>query len=204
MCATVARMARRTTFVTRSRPQIFSRRLVANHSLRSFHCSWPCPVATVCQNCDVALFDILCYVPLIVGLVLSILCTYTYSIASSVVYWYWYFESTLYLICTGNIHTWCFDRDKMATVLDLKDTYPGVILTPGRTDKKILKDHDPEPNNNYRSHVGTLNWLSMGVQFDVASSIRLKNSPGYSLHLQALQTKLLEDCSMWNAQVTLT
>jgi hypothetical protein len=57
--------------------------------------------------------------------------------------------------------------NKMATVLDLKDTYPGVILTPGRTDKKTHKDQDPEPNNNYRSHVGTLNWLSMGVRFDV-------------------------------------
>ncbi len=44
--------------------------------------------------CDVAPFGILCYVPLIVGLVLSILCTYTYSY-SSVVYWYWYFESIL-------------------------------------------------------------------------------------------------------------
>jgi hypothetical protein len=56
---------------------------------------------------------------------------------------------------------------KMATVLDLKDTYPGVILTPGRTDKKIVRDQDPETNEDYRSHVGTLNWLSMGIRFDV-------------------------------------
>jgi hypothetical protein len=56
---------------------------------------------------------------------------------------------------------------KMTTVLGIKDTYPGTILTPGRTDKKIIKDQDPEPNDNYRSHVGTLNWLSMGIRFDV-------------------------------------
>jgi hypothetical protein len=56
---------------------------------------------------------------------------------------------------------------KMTTVLGVKDSYPGTILTPGRTDKKIIKDQDPEPNDNYRSHVGTLNWLSMGIRFDV-------------------------------------
>ncbi len=56
---------------------------------------------------------------------------------------------------------------KMTTVLGVKDSYPGTILTPGRTDKKIIKDQDPEHNDNYRSHVGTLNWLSMGIRFDV-------------------------------------
>jgi hypothetical protein len=45
----------------------------------------------------------------------------------------------------------------MATVLDLKDTYPGEIITPGRTDKKVIREQDPEPNEEHRSHVGTLN-----------------------------------------------
>jgi hypothetical protein len=65
---------------------------------------------------------------------------------------------------------------KMAQVLDLQDTYPGILLTPGRTDKKIVKDQEPETNKDYRSHVGTLNWLSMGVWFDV---IRLHNEGSF-------------------------
>jgi hypothetical protein len=56
---------------------------------------------------------------------------------------------------------------KMSEVLGLKDTYPGEILTPGRSDKKLIRGEDPEPNIEYRSHVGTLNWLCMGVRFDI-------------------------------------
>jgi hypothetical protein len=52
---------------------------------------------------------------------------------------------------------------KMEEVLQL----PGDILTPGRTDKKIIRGQKPEDNDEYRSHVGTLNWLSMGVRFDI-------------------------------------
>ena len=40
---------------------------------------------------------------------------------------------------------------KMEEVLNLKDTYPGDIITPGRTDKKIVKGVDIEPNDKYRS-----------------------------------------------------
>ena len=56
---------------------------------------------------------------------------------------------------------------KMAEVLNLKDTYPGEIITPGRTDKKVVRGQEPETNNEYRSHVGTLNWLSMGIRYDI-------------------------------------
>ncbi len=55
----------------------------------------------------------------------------------------------------------------MATVLNVQDAYPGEILTPGRTDKKIIRGNNPETNNAYRSQVGTLNWLCMGVRFDI-------------------------------------
>jgi hypothetical protein len=55
----------------------------------------------------------------------------------------------------------------MAEVLDLKDTYPGEIITPGRTDKKVIRGQDPEAHEKYRSHVGTLNWLSMGIRYDI-------------------------------------
>ena len=55
----------------------------------------------------------------------------------------------------------------METVLGLKDTYPGEIITPGRTDKKVVRGQEPETNKEYRSHVGTLNWLSMGIRYDI-------------------------------------
>ncbi len=44
---------------------------------------------------------------------------------------------------------------------DLK--YP--ILTPGRTDKKIVREQEPEENERYRSHVGALNWLTMCLRY---------------------------------------
>ena len=45
--------------------------------------------------------------------------------------------------------------------------YNGPILTPGRTDKKIVKGVDIEPNDKYRSKVGILNWLTMGIRMDL-------------------------------------
>ncbi len=43
--------------------------------------------------------------------------------------------------------------------------YP--IPTPGRTDKKIVREQDPEENERYRSHVGALNWLTMCLRYDL-------------------------------------
>ncbi len=60
----------------------------------------------------------------------------------------------------------------MQEVLNLKDTYPGEIITPGRTDKKVVRGQEPEPNQEYRSHVGTLNWLSMGIRYDIVYTIK--------------------------------
>jgi hypothetical protein len=57
---------------------------------------------------------------------------------------------------------------KMEQVLNIQDTFPGdILLTPGRTDKKIIRGENLEENNEYRSHIGTLNWLCMGVRYDV-------------------------------------
>jgi hypothetical protein len=56
---------------------------------------------------------------------------------------------------------------KMKEVFELHDSYPGEIITPGRTDNKVIRGRDPKANDEYRSHVGTLNWLSMGVRFDI-------------------------------------
>ncbi len=46
---------------------------------------------------------------------------------------------------------------------DLK--YP--ILTPGRTDKQIVREQEPEENDKYSSNVGALNWLTMCLRYDL-------------------------------------
>ncbi len=56
---------------------------------------------------------------------------------------------------------------KMEQVLAIKDTFPGDVFIPGRKDKKIIRGENIEENKEYRSHVGTLNWLCMGVRYDV-------------------------------------
>jgi hypothetical protein len=48
---------------------------------------------------------------------------------------------------------------KMEQVLNLQDTFPGDVFTPRRTDKKVIRGENLEENKEYRSHVGTLNWL---------------------------------------------
>ncbi len=47
---------------------------------------------------------------------------------------------------------------KMVDALNLpKETLKYPIIAPGRTDKKIVRDQEPENNEKYRSHVGALN-----------------------------------------------
>jgi hypothetical protein len=48
---------------------------------------------------------------------------------------------------------------KMEEVLDLKDTYPGEIITPGRTDKKVVRGQEDKSQNRTKNTevVGTLN-----------------------------------------------
>ncbi len=57
--------------------------------------------------------------------------------------------------------------DRIASALKFIPEHDGPVLTPGRTDKKIIKDLEPEPNEQYRSKIGVLNWLTMGVRFDL-------------------------------------
>jgi hypothetical protein len=57
---------------------------------------------------------------------------------------------------------------KMKDVLNIDDNIYGDVLTPGRTDKKVNIDDIHDPNDRYRSYVGTMNWLSMGLRYDVA------------------------------------
>jgi hypothetical protein len=53
----------------------------------------------------------------------------------------------------------------MKEVLQIPDDFYGHILTPGRTDKKINKTEEHEVNEKYRSYVGSLNWLTMGLRY---------------------------------------
>jgi hypothetical protein len=46
---------------------------------------------------------------------------------------------------------------KMLNTFSIHDDHPGDVLTPCRTDKKIVRGEDPEPNDQYRSKVGSLN-----------------------------------------------
>ncbi len=80
----------------------------------------------------------------------------------------------------------------MEEVLDLKDTYPGEIITPGRTDKKVVRGQEREPNKEYRNHVGTLNWLSMGMQYDIVYDKRTFSRPKRT-HQQKWQPTFLEE-----------
>jgi hypothetical protein len=56
---------------------------------------------------------------------------------------------------------------KMIDALKVRDGYPGEILTPGRTDKKIVGGDGIKPNDTFRSKPGSLNWLTMGIRYDV-------------------------------------
>ncbi len=56
---------------------------------------------------------------------------------------------------------------KMIAALQISDEFHGEVLTPGRTDKKVIRGENLEPNDKFRSKVGSLNWLTMGIRFDV-------------------------------------
>ncbi len=46
---------------------------------------------------------------------------------------------------------------KKIDALQIRDGYPGEILTPSRTDKKSVRGEGIEPNDTFRSKVGSLN-----------------------------------------------
>ncbi len=56
--------------------------------------------------------------------------------------------------------------NKMLLALSVK-LWPYPILTPGRTDIKIIRGDNIEPNETYRSKVGSLNWLTIGLRMDL-------------------------------------
>ncbi len=56
---------------------------------------------------------------------------------------------------------------KIGDTLNFRPQHDGPLLTPGRTDKKVIRGLDPGPNESYRSKIGILNWLTMGVRYDL-------------------------------------
>jgi hypothetical protein len=66
---------------------------------------------------------------------------------------------------TLSMHTF---TAKMKDVMNIEDRIYGEVLTPGRTNKKVNREDEHDPNDRYRSYVGSLNWLSMGLRYDIA------------------------------------
>ncbi len=59
---------------------------------------------------------------------------------------------------------------KMKETFNITNAAP--ILTPGRTDKKIIRGLDPVPDATYRSKVGSLMWTTMGTRFDITYAVK--------------------------------
>jgi hypothetical protein len=55
---------------------------------------------------------------------------------------------------------------KILQALSVKP-WPYPIMTPGRTDIKIIRGENIEANESHRSKVGSLNWLTMGLRMDL-------------------------------------
>jgi hypothetical protein len=49
---------------------------------------------------------------------------------------------------------------KMIDTLSIRADHPGDVLSPGRTDKKVVRGEEPEPNDQYRSKVGNKSQLA--------------------------------------------
>ncbi len=59
---------------------------------------------------------------------------------------------------------------KLQETFNIPPTNP--ILTPGRTDRKIIRDEDPSPDPTYRSKVGSLMWTTMGIRYDITYAVK--------------------------------
>ncbi len=59
---------------------------------------------------------------------------------------------------------------KLKETFQIPDTFP--ILTPGRTDKKIIKNEQPQSDPTYRYKVGSLMWTTMGTRYDIIYTVK--------------------------------
>ncbi len=46
------------------------------------------------------------------------------------------------------------------------------IQTPGRTDRKIIRGQDTQPDDTYRSKVGSSMWATMGIRYDIVYAVK--------------------------------
>jgi hypothetical protein len=88
---------------------------------------------------------------------------------------------------------------------ELQETYnipaTNPILTPGRTDRKIIRGEDPSPDSTYRSKVGSLMWTTMGIRYDITYASR--NSRVFSKNLpKSLAKSYKEHCNTSHKQRT--
>jgi hypothetical protein len=59
---------------------------------------------------------------------------------------------------------------KLKETFKIPDSAP--ILTPGPTDRKIIRGQDVEPEDTYRSKVGSLMWATMGIRYDIVYAVK--------------------------------
>ncbi len=59
---------------------------------------------------------------------------------------------------------------KLKETFKIPDSPP--IQTPGRTDRKIIRGQDIQPDDTYRSKVGSLMWTTMGIRYDIIYTVK--------------------------------
>jgi hypothetical protein len=60
--------------------------------------------------------------------------------------------------------------NKFKDTFNIPDTHP--ILTPGRTDRKIIRGEHAVVDTTYRSTVGSLMWATMGIRYDIVYTVK--------------------------------
>jgi hypothetical protein len=60
--------------------------------------------------------------------------------------------------------------NKVKETFKVPDSLP--IQTPGRTDRKIIRGQDTQPDETYRSKVGSLMWATMGIRYDIVYAVK--------------------------------
>jgi hypothetical protein len=60
--------------------------------------------------------------------------------------------------------------NKLKDTFKIPDSPP--ISTPGRTDRKIIRGQDIQPDETYRSKVGSLMWATLGIRYDIIYAVK--------------------------------
>ncbi len=60
--------------------------------------------------------------------------------------------------------------NKVKETFKVPDSPP--IQTPGRTDRKIIRGQGTQPDETYRSKVGSLMWATMRIRYDIVYAVK--------------------------------